>query len=183
MIRTSYSNCDLNYGNIIAGITIAINPKKIVEIGILDGYSLNTFIENSSPQTEIYAYDLFDKFIGNHSDKDFLKARFKTFKNVNIEFGDFYELHKNIDNIDILHIDIANNGDVLEFVIQNYLQKLSKNGIILFEGGSHERDNVPWMNTYQKPKIEPIIKKYNSNELCIKVIGTFPSLTLIKRYN
>ena len=100
---------------------------------------------------------------------------FKEHENVSIEYGDFYKLHDTLKEIDILHIDIANNGDVYEFAINNYLPKLSKNGVIILEGGSEERDNVEWMIKYNKPKIQPIVKKYN-----MKVIGTFPSITLFK---
>ena len=39
----------------------------------------------------------------------------KDSKNIKIEYGDFYKLHKNINNFDLIHIDIANNGDVIEY--------------------------------------------------------------------
>ena len=91
-------------------------------------------------------------------------------------------MHEIIDNdIDILHIDIANDGDVFEFVINNYYTKLSKNGIIIFEGGNLKRDNVEWMNKYNKTKINPIIQKFKQEGYDINIFGTFPSLTLIKK--
>ena len=91
-----------------------------------------------------------------------------------------YNLHNLIDNVDILHIDIANNGDVFDYVIHKYLPKMSKNGVILFEGGSIDRDNVEWMNKYNKPKINPIIQKYIEQGYNITIYGSFPSLTIIK---
>lgn len=54
--------------------------------------------------------------------------------NVIINYGDFYEVHKDISDVDIIHIDIANNGDVFEYAIKNYLPKLSENGIMIMEG-------------------------------------------------
>ena len=180
-MRTSYNKNDINYGDLIESVTFSLQPKSIVEIGILDGFSLEKFINNSNYNTSIFAYDLFDKFNGNHANKDFLIEKFKNNSNVSILEGDFFHLYKNIDNIDIIHIDIANNGDILEFTLQYYLNKLSKNGIILFEGGSIERDNVEWMNKYNKPKINPIIKKYQDLNYNIKVFGNFPSITIIKK--
>jgi len=99
---------------------------------------------------------------------------------VNIQEGDFYEGFKKYPNksIDILHIDIANNGDIYQFVFDHYIQKIADNGIILMEGGSYKRDNIEWMIKYNKPKIQPVIEKYK-DKYNIKVIGEFPSLTII----
>ena len=181
MIRSSYNTKDLTYGDFLAGLTLALNPKKIVEIGILDGFSLSKFFNFSSDVTKIYAYDLFEDFNGNHSDKKFIIDKFSSNTNVNIAYGNFNDLYKNLDNdIDILHIDIANNGDTLDFVINNYLNKITKTGVIIFEGGSKERDNVEWINKYNKEKINPIINKYIEKGYNIKIFGTFPSITLIK---
>ena len=54
--------------------------------------------------------------------------KFSDYENVSINYGDFYKLYKNIDNNfqDIIHIDIANNGDVYEYAIKNYMNKLKK---------------------------------------------------------
>ena len=181
-MRTSYNNPDLTYGDFLNGITMIKTPKKIIEIGILDGYSLECFANSSNNNTQINAYDLFEGFNGNHSNKNELIKNFATFKNVKIEHGDFYNLHHNIDyDIDIIHIDIANNGDVFEYAIQNYLPKLAENGILLLEGGSIERDNVEWMSKYNKPKINPVIQKHFNNNINIQVIGSFPSITIIKK--
>ena len=44
------------------------------------------------------------------------------------EFNDFKGTKKYQDNsIDILHIDIANNGDVFEFAINNYFKTKKQN--------------------------------------------------------
>ena len=179
-MRSSYMTKDLNYGDLIGNIVYLLKPKKIVEIGILDGFSLEIFANNSTNETDIKAYDLFDEFIGNHAIKSVLDDKFSKFLNVKINKGNFYELHNLLeDEIDIIHIDIANNGDVIEYAIKNYLPKLSKNGILLFEGGSLERDNVEWMQKYNKTPIHPLLQKYE-NVLDISIIGSFPSITLIK---
>ena len=179
-MNSSYTNKDIDYGELIEAITLSQNPKSIVEIGILDGYSLHHFINSTNNKTTtIQAYDIFDKFNGNHAIEPELKERFKINHNVSINYGDFYEVYKNIeDNIDIIHIDIANNGDTYEYAIQYYLPKLSPTGIMLLEGGSQERDEVEWMKQYNKPKIVPILTKY-ANDYTIKTFGNHPSLTLI----
>ena len=173
-MNTSYNN-NITYGELIEGITYCINPKSIIEIGILEGYSLEHFVKSSKSDTIIKAYDIFEEFNGNHAIKNKLVEQFIKYPNVNIDYGDFYRLHDELGSCDIIHIDIANNGDVFEYAIQNYLPKLSEKGIMILEGGSEERDNVEWMTKYNKPKIQPVIKKYN-----LKVLGTFPSITIIK---
>jgi len=185
-IRSSYKNKDIDYGKLIETVTYSINPKNILEIGILDGYSLESFQKGSSKNTVIKAFDIFDDFNGNHSNEREIKELFKQHKNVEIGYGDFFKLHEDnttklLDNsIDIIHIDIANNGDTYDYAIKHYMPKLSPDGIMILEGGSEERDEVSWMVKYNKPKIQPILQKYN--ELYnIKIIGTLPSITLIKK--
>jgi hypothetical protein len=180
-MRSSYLKEDLNYGDLIGNLTFALNPKKIIEIGILDGYSLEHFIKNSNSDTIIKAYDLFEDFVGNCAIKETVDAKFARYENVKITKGDFYELPYSVDNdIDIIHIDIANNGHVFEYAIKHYLPKLSENGVLILEGGSLERDDVEWMHKYNKPAIRPILEKY-SDSLKIKTIGRFPSITFIKK--
>ena len=174
-MNSSYNN-KVSFGAILESITIALNPKKIVECGILEGFSLKRFAESSNKDTIIQAYDIFDEFDGCHAKKDKLTALFTDYDNVSINYGDFYEVHKNISDVNIIHIDIANDGDIYEYAIKHYLPKLSDKGVLLMEGGSEERDNVEWMIKYNKSPIQPIVKKYG-----LKVIGEFPSITIIKK--
>lgn len=180
-MNSSYNN-NINFGDIISTITFLKKPKKIVECGILEGYSLSKFIENSSINTSIDAYDIFDEFNGNHAVKKNIIELFSQHKNVNINYGDFYKVWKKYPNksIDILHIDIANNGDVYDFMFQKYVDKLKDDGIIIMEGGSKDRDNIEWMIKYNKPKIQPILNKYN-NKYNIHTIGVIPSITVITK--
>ena len=178
---SSYKNQDINYGELIEAITLSKRPQSIVEIGILDGYSLQHFINSTDARTtKIQAFDIFDKFNGNHAKETELKERFKNNPQVSINYGDFYELHKELEgNIDIIHIDIANNGDTYEYAIEHYFPLLSPSGLMLLEGGSPERDEIEWMNKYNKPKIGPILAKYMKNGATLKTFGKHPSLTII----
>ena len=72
---------------------------------------------------------------------------------------------------------IKDDQDILKLM----KKKLKKNGILLLEGGSKERDNVEWMTKYNKPKINNIINKYK-NKYEIITIGTIPSITIIKSF-
>jgi hypothetical protein len=176
-IKSSYKKN--NYDKIFQSICFSLNPKKIVEFGILEGYSLDSFVRYGK-NSLIEANDLFDDFPYNSANYNFIKNKFIKNTNVSIHKRDFYQ-SANVyedNSIDILHVDIANTGDVFEFAIQNYLPKVR--GLMILEGGSIERDNVEWMIKYNKPKIHPVLKKY-SNDVRIAVMEDFPSITLIRK--
>ena len=179
-MKSSYNNT-LNYGDLLSFVCWNKNPKKIVEIGILQGYSLSVFCKYSKEDSKIDAYDIFDEFNGNGANRKDIENLFKSEKKVNIDYGDFYKLKdKYEDNsIDILHVDIANNGDVYEYVFDNYISKIKKDGLIIFEGGSEERDNIEWMKKYNKPPMNNILQKYEE-KYEILTIGCVPSITFIK---
>ena len=179
-MKSSYKN-NLDYKDIFDTLCFLKNPQKIVEIGILDGYSLKAMADNVSSSCQIDAYDIFEEFNGNGANKEKLSQTFTEYKNVNIQYGDFYKVIDNLcdESIDILHIDIANNGEVFEFALTKYITKIKRDGIIILEGGSKERDEIGWMNKYNKPKITPILNKYK-DDFKIKIIGTLPSLTIIQ---
>ncbi len=181
-MSSSYKNNDLCYGDIFKCILFLKNPKTILEIGILDGYSLEQFVAYTDPETTVInAYDIFEEFNGNHADKQALKCKFKKYTNVTIDYGNFYNLHTSIDDsyYDVIHIDIANDGSVYDFVIENYISKLSQDGIIILEGGSSNRDEVYWMKQYNKQPIRQTLNNFDKSKF--KTIGDFPSITILKK--
>lgn len=168
-----------NYDKVFQSICFILKPQRIVEFGILDGYSLDSFVKYGE-DVIIEANDLFDEFPYNAADYGFVTNKYKDNSNVFINKKNFYDAVEDYEDnsIDILHIDIANNGDVFEFAIQNYLPKVS--GMMILEGGSVERDSVEWMVKYDKPRIRPILQKY-SDSVRIEVIEDYPSITLISK--
>lgn len=182
-LNSSYK--DYNFKNIFTCLTFALRPKKVVEFGILEGYSLQAIIDgliNTSCQIE--AYDLFDEFPYNAAVFEEVTKKFSHVSNVKIEKLDYYNgPTKFIDNsIDILHIDIANDGNVYEFAINNYMKKITENGIIILEGGSEDRDNYDWMIKYNRRKIQPFLKSIHS-QYDVIILEDFPSMTIIKKNN
>jgi len=179
-LESSYKN-NLNYEQVFQAIVFTMNPSQIVELGILEGFSLLAMTKVADKSCKIYAYDIFDDFNGNHAKENNLKELFKNYDNVYIEYGNFYEVYKTLNfNVDIIHIDIANNGDVYKFAIDYYMPLLRKGGLLLLEGGSMIRDKVFWMFKYNKTKIVPVINELKiRKDIKIHVIEQFPSLTLI----
>ncbi len=61
--------------------------------------------------------------------------RFGTSSRVTVGWMDFYEWLKKPEPYDLLYVDVHNHGKVLEKI--SHLK-----GVVLFEGGSSERDQV-----------------------------------------
>jgi len=178
-MQSSYSTVELDYAAVLKSVCFSVNPLSIVEIGIGNGFSLDCFLDACPSEAVIKAYDIFDKFNGNHASFEKISNKFPT---ISLAEGDFFNLHLSLpdNSVDLLHIDIANNGNVYEFAFDNYIGKLTPKGIMILEGGSPERDGHDWMKRYEKPPINPLLKQ-NENNFKILTFGTIPSITLIKR--
>lgn len=179
-MKSSYK--ENHYGNVFKALAISTKPRRIVEFGILEAYSLTIWAESCPETTQISAYDIFEDFPYNAADYKNIVDKFKAYNNISINRANFFgteDVFKD-GEIDILHIDIANDGDVYKYAIDHYMQKVSSHGICILEGGSESRDSVYWMKEFNKTKIKPIIEeetrqaKYN-----ILVLEDYPSVTLI----
>lgn len=186
-MRSSY--IDNNYGKIFQKIILDLRPKVVVELGILDGYStINIAKALKNFNAKFDSYDLFEKYKYKHGSKkgvqELIDKENLTFF-VNVRQGDAFKVYKNYkdNSIDFLHVDISNTGDTLKKIIDFWNSKLSDVGIIAFEGGSEERDNVFWMKKY---KCSSIKKELETNKIIKKyykytTLQKFPSLTILKK--
>ena len=177
--RSSYR--DERFSKVLRTICLMKRPKKIAEFGILDGYSLDCFLESTDDDCEILAYDLFEEFTYNSAKFDAMEKKYGKTR-ASIRRGNLFEAHNIFEDgsIDIIHIDIANDGDVYDYCINNLMPKISDSGVMILEGGSKERDDIEWMIKYNKPKIREVLYRYES-EYRINVFNEFPSLTIITK--
>jgi predicted O-methyltransferase YrrM len=176
-IESSYRDNDI--GKTLYDLVIELKPKNIVEFGTLNGYSAISMgmALHELGGGKIICYDLWDLYKYKHTTIE------STQKNID-EYGlsEYIELHQkdikdfNDFEFDLLHIDISNDGDTIEYVyelVKDYLIKNNKT--MIFEGGSIERDNIEWMVKYNKRPIVDIIKNIQ-----YKVLNNnFPSLSII----
>lgn len=174
-MKSSYTHL-VNFGDVIESITFALRPKRIVEFGILEGFSLKAFAD-AAPTAKINAFDIFEEFNGNHCQRS-VSEKFISIPQVKIEYGDFYQLYTQLEDhsIDIIHVDIANDGHVFQFAVDHYMSKLTSKGILVLEGGSESRDRVPWMEKFHKKPIRAFLQECS---FPFRVIGDFPSFTII----
>jgi predicted O-methyltransferase YrrM len=183
-MRSSYGLlAPLDYGDIFKTIVYLTKPRLIVEFGILDGFSLQAFIESRPKSCRVEAYDIFEEFVGNSAVYSEVVDNFGHHENVKIDRLNFYD---GVDrfkdgSIDILHIDIGNHGETYEFAVRNYMNKLRREGLLLLEGGSSDRDNIQWMNKYKFKKIKPYLDKLRFKDYDIFTFDKMPSLTIIRK--
>jgi hypothetical protein len=184
--HSSYAHPNCTFGDVLTSVTFALAPKRIVEFGILDGYSLAVFDRaTSDADCKIEAYDIFEKFVGNGSRKPVLDTRFgHRAPKVTIAEGNFYDSPTMLadGSIGLIHVDIANTGEVFRFAVEKLLPKLTPNGVLLLEGGTPARDQVPWMIKYNKTPIVPYIEELKGTSgVQVVVLGDFPGVTLVRR--
>jgi len=191
MGRSSYK--EYNYGLVFNTLVLALKPITIVECGVLDGYStiyiadgLKWNFENRGIFSQFYAYDLWEGYEFKHAK---IEDTYNKLVSCNVSeyvelcYGDAYEVYKSFkdESIDMLHIDISNDGDVFNKIMELWSNKISDNGVIIFEGGSEERDKIEWMIKYNKKPIRPEIEKIaKENSLWyVKTFSHYPSITLL----
>ena len=142
------------------------NPKKVIEFGCLEGYStvaIAKALMNLNNGGTLKAYDLWHEYPYKAGIKN--EVRFNLAKNnissiVELGTMDFYKFLDNPEPFDLLHLDISNDGDIIEKAIDALWPQLKTGSTIIFEGGSEERDNEKWMLDYNKKPITSIKHNY-----------------------
>ena len=184
-----------NYGDFFYKFVIKNKPKIILELGSYMGYSGIHFAsglkENNINNSQLILVDLWSNYSYKKCSRkeilnNFKKNNFDKENNLTIFFieDDAFSVIDWIANdfVDLIHIDLSNDGELLKNIINKCYIKLKKHGHILFEGGSEERDNVELMKKYRKTPIRKFLKNkwFNHNfEWYIK--EEFPSLTICKK--
>ncbi len=182
-MRSSYRQN--NYGEVFGAIVDAFKPVNAVELGVLDGYSAFHIgaAQKKNGRGDLAAYDLFEDYPYKHSNYEDVVAFFRHCQNVKIRKMDIWEAHNEhvLNTIDLLHVDVSNTGETVKRIMELWDERMVHGGVILFEGGTEERDQVEWMVKFNKPSIKAEIE---SNPIINSryIYGTylkFPGLTML----
>ncbi len=159
-IESSYQQSGM--GKILYDAVIETGAQKIIDFGILNGYS-TVCMAMAARETggKVYAYDLFDDYEFNGPSTSILQENFSRYNVadlIELKKVNFYEWLNDIEDFDILHLDISNDGDII-----SKLHEATKNrrGQVFFEGGSEERDAQDWMLKYNKKPINDLRSLYD----------------------
>ena len=193
-LESSYKQNDL--GTVFYDLVEAHRPGLVVEVGVYQGYSaLHSLAAMKANNRGMWlGFDLFDDYEHKHCSiaeawGNIQAAGFADIANLMkaglTEVPDIIARMFGPQSIDILHVDVSNTGDTVEFVTDKFYDLLKPDGFIIFEGGSRERDLVEWMLRYNKePMFDAISSVLNNNRYHLfDYIEDFPSITIMRKTN
>ena len=194
-MRSSY--IENNYGEVLKAYILGWKPTTMVELGVLDGYSTIAIAEAIKEmnylyqmQSKLIAYDLFEDYEFKHGNKEEVESKIKEAglqDLVELRKGDAYKVYADFpdNSVQFLHVDISNTGETLRTILELWNPKLIERGLVMFEGGSDERDNIEWMVKYNKPSIKKEIEtnKFINDHYMYGTYYAYPSMTVfLKRW-
>ena len=164
-INSSYRQKEM--GRFLYYAVVESNAKKIVDIGILNGYS-TVCLALAAKKTGgmVCAYDLFEDYNYTNSNYDVVVEnleKYSVLEYVKLEKKSFDDWVQENPVFDVLHVDISNTGNVVEKLYINFKVALELGARIFFEGGSEKRDFQDWM-------VEHNMKKINDTNVPFKVL-------------
>jgi predicted O-methyltransferase YrrM len=173
-----------NYGGFFYLLIRLYQPKKVVELGTKDGYSAYHLARGltKNGKGRLICYDLWERYPFHSVPLSVAQKNLKKFKAI-IKFvqRDVIGVEKLYQSVDILHVDVSNDSQILEKIIPKWLDKVRQ--FIIIEGGSVERDEVEWMTKYKKGSIKKWLEVFSQRRGDVEyfTFEPFPSLTIIKR--
>ena len=172
-VKSSYN--ENNIGKTIYDIVYKRKPYRVLEFGVLNGYSticIGQALRDIGYGT-LVSYDLFEDYSYNHSNYNDVINTIREYglnEIIDLRKGDF-NLIDIKEDFDMIHLDVSNDGDIVLDIFNKF-----PNSDILFEGGTLDRDNVEWMSKYNKKKIYPL-----KDKIGYEIIDErFPGISLIK---
>ncbi len=157
-------------------LILQFKPKTVIEYGTEYGgtamvmaLALKQLQDEENHKGKIYTYDTFEiqskGEIGSVPNLETAKQNLSHpfFKDlIEVDRGDFWEFCDRKDKeFDLLYFDIDNDGDKILEMYNGCKDNIEKGSIVLFEGGSTVRDNVPWMVDLNKTKMNDVKDKVN----------------------
>ena len=96
-------------------------------------------------------------------------------KYVKLGKKNFINWTKSPESFDMMHFDIANNGDTIKLLYETVKPYIDQGSVVYFEGGSEARDNLPWVTKHN-------LKKIGESGVPYKLVNEkFPSLSIIEK--
>lgn len=196
-VESSYRAAHLGF--LLYGLVRSHAPRVVVELGTYRGYSALHFAaalrDNADSSNRLHLIDLWSGYPYRHCSMETTRSTFRRNHLLNLsncaisfEEGDAFESCAGFEDetIDFLHIDVSNTGDNLKQLLERWAPKMTRmpNSLIVIEGGSAERDQIPWMVERKMKPIQNFLTsewlKQRFSHFCFH---PFPSLTVLKFRN
>lgn len=177
------SYMDHGYGLFFYALARVLKPELCMEVGVLHGFSLLHIASalRDNGVGNIQGFDLFEDYPYRHGSFTEVTKQIEELglsDIATIDRSDAFEVHEPVDSIDMLHVDISNNGDTFRKTFDLWANKVTK--AIVLEGGSQTRDQIDWMVEFSKPPIHVALEeiKVDYPQWSIFVFEPFPSVTV-----
>lgn len=158
-----------NYGELFYALIRIYQPEKVVEIGTLDGFSAYNIARalKANGHGSLDCYDLWENCVDNFgidfTFKSVAEENLKEFEDIiKLGLADAFGIDQKYKTIDILHLDIDNDGGVLEKIIPVWIDKVKH--LIIIEGGSVARDNLDKDINYKKMPVKKWLNDFSTKK-------------------
>lgn len=169
-----------NYGELFYSLMRIYQPELVVELGTKGGFSAYHIARglNANQKGKLYCYDLWE----HYEFYKVAKKNLREFENiVNLEIRNAQGVDQVHKTVDILHVDLGNQGETLEKIVPLWIDKVRQ--LIIIEGGSRERDERGWMIKNKAVPIRNWLEDFSRRRTDIEyfTIEPFPSVTIIRK--
>ena len=173
------------YDQLFYGIVLGLRPEICVELGTLSGYSaycMATALKDLGYGT-LDCYDLWESYPYNHVPMSEARRNLKGLPvNLHKEDCGLVYAHYLTGTVDLLFVDISNDGYVYEKILSDWYEKLSDKAIVIMEGGANSRDKVGWMKDYKKiPIRKALSSRFITQHYDYVVWDYFPGITILRK--
>lgn len=173
-----------NYGDFFYSLMRVYQPEKVVELGTKAGFSAYHLARGlkANGRGSLDCYDLWENYEFNSVPQSVAEENLKKFKDIiRYKLRNVIGVDKTYKSVDILHVDVGNEGEILDNIIPKWIGKTRQ--LIIIEGGSSERDKVEWMIKFKKIPIKKWLEDFARRRGDIEyfTIEPFPSITVIKK--
>ncbi|KKS83710.1 MAG: hypothetical protein UV59_C0033G0008 [Candidatus Gottesmanbacteria bacterium GW2011_GWA1_43_11] len=168
-----------NYGELFYGLMRVYQPKQVVELGTKAGYSAYHMARGlrANGKGTLDCYDLWEKYKFNSVPKSKAQENLKQYKDIiRLHLRDAIGVDKKYKAVDILHVDLSNEGGILDKIIPHWIHKVRQ--VIIIEGGSAEHDRLPWMIRYKKKPIVTWLEEFRHKHSDIEYFTFIPFLSV-----
>lgn len=173
-----------NYGDFFYSLMRLYQPEKVVELGTKAGFSAYHIARGlkANGKGSLDCYDLWENYQFNSVPQSTAQENLKEFKDlISFKLANVIGVEREYQTVDILHVDLSNEGGILEKIVPYWIGKIRQ--VIVIEGGSAERDRVQWMIKLRKIPIRKWLQDFSSQHGDIEyfTIEPFPSVTIIRK--
>lgn len=154
-------NATNNLGETLYRTVLVLRPAVVVEFGVLNGYTTMSMAQalRDLGAGHLWSYDIWEDCPYHHGDLAEVTRALETAQLtefVTLGKMDFWDWFRQPTSFDLLTIDIANCGRMARAAADLLKDERARGSVVMFEGGTPERDQAWWMVKFEREPIAPL---------------------------